>query len=234
LSAKEKITVKYAAEMFGTFVLVFAGLGAAVLGGGQAGVVGIALAFGVALMAMAYTLGPISGCHINPAVSLGMFLSKRMSLSDMFGYWIAQIIGGILAAAVVLVIAKGGPNGYSAAASGLAANGFADHSPGQYSWLSALIAETFLTMVLVLTVLGATDKRAPAGFAGIPIGLTLTAIHFAGVPVTNASFNPARSIAPAIFVGGWAMEQIWLFIVAPMLGAVLASRVYLGLRPEGR
>lgn len=226
--------MKYAAELFGTFVLVLAGLGAAVLGGGQVGVVGIALAFGVALMAMAYTLGPISGCHINPAVSLGMFLSKRMSLNDMFGYWIAQIIGGILAAAVVLVIAKGGANGYDAAAAGFAANGFAAHSPGQYSWLSALIAETFLTMVLVLTVLGATDKRAPVGFAGIPIGLTLTAIHFAGVPVTNGSFNPARSIAPAIFVGGWAMEQIWLFIVAPMLGAVLASRIYLGLRPEGR
>lgn len=226
--------MKYAAEMFGTFVLVLAGLGAAVLAGGQVGIVGIALAFGLALMAMVYTLGPISGCHINPAVSLGMFLSKRMSLTDMFGYWIAQIVGAILAAAVVLVIAKGAPDGYNATVAGFAANGYGDHSPGHYSWLSGLIAETFLTMVLVLTVLGATDNRAPAGFAGIPIGLTLTAIHFAGVPVTNGSFNPARSIGPAVFVGGWAMEEIWLFIIAPMLGALLASRVYMGLKTSGR
>jgi aquaporin Z len=226
--------MKYAAEMFGTFVLVLAGLGAAVLGGGQFGIVGIALAFGIALMTMAYTLGPISGCHINPAVSLGMFLTKRMSLTDMFGYWIAQIIGAILAAAVVLVIANGGPDGYNASVSGFAANGYADHSPGHYSLIAALVAEAFLTMILVLTVLSTTDSRVPAGIAPIPIGLALTAIHFAGVPVTNGSFNPARSIGPAVFVGGWAMVQIWLFILAPMIGAVLASRVYLGLKPSGK
>jgi aquaporin Z len=223
---------KYAAEMFGTFVLVFAGLGAAVLG--QVGVVGIALAFGISLMAMAYTLGPISGCHINPAVSLGMFLSKRMSLNDMLFYWGAQVIGAILAAAVVLVILHFGPGNYDAHAAGFAANGYGEHSPGSYSMLSGFLAEMFLTMILVVTVLGTTDNRTPAGFAGIPVGLTLTAIHFAGVPVTNGSFNPARSIAPAIFVGGWAMEQIWLFIVAPMVGAVLASRVYLWLKPAGK
>lgn len=226
--------MKYAAEMFGTFVLVLAGLGAAVLAGGQVGIVGIALAFGLTLMAMAYTLGPISGCHINPAVSLGMFLAKRMSLSDMFGYWIAQILGAILAAAVVLVIAHGAPGGYDQTAAGFGANGFGDHSPGHYSMIACFIAETFLTMILVLTVLGTTDNRTPAGFAAIPIGLTLTAIHFAGVPVTNGSFNPARSIGPAVFVGGWAMEQIWLFILAPMVGAVLASRIYFGLKPSGK
>ena len=223
--------MRYAAELFGTFVLVFAGLGAAVLGGGQAGVVGIALAFGIALMAMAYAIGPISGCHINPAVSLGMFLSKRMPLRDMFLYWASQVIGAILAAAVVLVIAHQGAGNFDPSVTGFGANGYGEHSPGHYSWLGALIAETFLTMILVLTVLGATDERVPPGFAPIPIGLTLTAIHFAGLPVTNGSFNPARSIGPAIFVGGWAMEQIWLFIVAPMLGAVLASRIYLGERP---
>jgi aquaporin Z len=223
--------MKYAAELFGTFVLVFAGLGAAVLGGGQGGVVGIALAFGIALMAMAYTIGPISGCHINPAVSLGMFLSKRMPLRDMFLYWASQVIGAILAAAVVLVIAHQGSGSFDPSVTGFGANGYGEHSPGHYSWLGALIAETFLTMILVLTVLGATDERVPPGFAPIPIGLTLTAIHFAGLPVTNGSFNPARSIGPAIFVGGWAMEQIWLFIVAPMLGAVLASRIYLGEKP---
>ena len=226
--------MRYAAEMFGTFVLVFAGLGAAVLGGGQAGIVGIALAFGIALLAMVYVLGPISGCHLNPAVSLGMFLSKRMPLRDMFLYWASQVIGAILAAAVVLVIAHQGPGNYDPGVTGFGANGYGDHSPGHYSWLAAFIAETFLTMILVLTVLGATDDRAPAGFAGIPIGLSLTAIHFAGVPITNGSFNPARSIGPAIFVGGWAMEQIWLFIIAPLVGAVLASRIYLGVKPESQ
>jgi aquaporin Z len=227
--------MKYAAELFGTFVLVFAGLGAAVLGGKHFGIVGVALAFGLALMAMAYAVGPISGCHINPAVSLGMWLSKRMGFTEMIGYWIAQCIGAIIAAGVVLFIANSVPGGYSAAASGLAANGFGpDHSPDHYSMAAAFVAEMFLTMLLVITVLGATDNRAPAGFAGIPIGLILTAIHFAGVPVTNGSFNPARSIGPAVFVGGWALQQLWLFFVAPFVGAVLASRVYMGLKPSAR
>ncbi|HEY6271223.1 MAG TPA: aquaporin Z [Terriglobales bacterium] len=222
--------MKYAAELFGTFVLVFAGLGAAVLGGSRFGIVGIALAFGLSLMAMAYALGPISGCHINPAVTLGMLLSRRMGFKEAVGYWIAQIIGGIIASGVVLFIAKGGQAGYNLAVSGLGANGYADHSPDGYTWAACFVAEMFLTMLLVLTVLGATDNRAPAGFAGIPIGLILTAIHFAGVPVTNGSFNPARSIGPAVYVGGWALQQLWLFIVAPMVGGVLASRIYLGTR----
>jgi aquaporin Z len=225
--------MKYAAELFGTFVLVFAGLGTAVIAGGQVGNVGVALAFGLALLAMVYTVGPISGCHINPAVTFGMFLSKRISQKDMIGYWIAQVIGGIIAAGVVLFIASGAP-GYNLATSGLAANGFLEHSPGHYGLGAAFVAEMFLTMLLVITVLAATDDRAPAGFAGIPIGLTLTTIILAGIPVTNGSFNPARSIGPAVFAGGWAIEQLWLFIVAPLFGAVLASRVYLGLRGRNR
>jgi aquaporin Z len=222
--------MKYAAELFGTFVLVFAGLGAAVLGGSKFGIIGVALAFGLSLMAMAYALGPISGCHINPAVTLGMLLSRRMGFMEAVGYWVAQIIGGVIGSGVVLFIANGTPAGYNAAVGGLAANGYGLHSPDGYNWIACFVAETFLTMLLVLTVLGATDNRAPAGFAGIPIGLILTAIHFAGVPVTNGSFNPARSIGPAVYVGGWALQQLWLFIVAPMLGGILASRIYLGTR----
>ncbi len=226
--------MKYGAELFGTFVLVLAGLGTAVIAGGHVGNVGVAFAFGLALMAMVYTVGPISGCHINPAVSLGMFLSKRMSLKEMLGYWLAQAIGGVLAAGVVLVIANGAPEGYNAAMSGLAATGYGDHSPGHYGLWAGFVAEMFLTMVLVATVLGATDDRAPAGFAGIPIGLALTTIILVGIPVTNGSFNPARSIGPALWVGGWALAQLWLFIVAPLAGAVLASRVYLGLKKTTR
>jgi aquaporin Z len=222
--------MKYAAELFGTFVLVFAGLCTAVIAGGEVHNVGVALAFGLSLMAMAYTLGPISGCHINPAVTLGMLLSRRMGFTEAVGYWIAQIIGAVIAAGVVLFIAKGAPGGYNAATAGLAANGYLDHSPGGYSLAAAFVAEMFLTMLLVLTVLGSTDNRAPAGFAGIPIGLILTVLILAGIPVTNGSFNPARSIGPAVYVGGWALRQLWLFIVAPMAGGVLASRIYLGTR----
>lgn len=226
--------MKYAAELFGTFVLVFAGLGAAVLGGSQFGIVGIALAFGLALMAMAFAVGPVSGCHINPAVSLAMVIAKRMSIVEMLGYWVAQVVGGIIAGAVVLFIAMQKSGGYSAATSGFAANGYGAHSPGGYGVGAAFVVEMVCTMLLCATVLGATDKRAPAGFAGIPIGLILTGIHFAGVPVTNGSFNPVRSIAPAVFVGGWAMEQLWLFILAPLVGGVLAAIVYMaigGTRP---
>ena len=221
--------MKYTAELFGTFVLVFAGLGAAVLAGGQVGIVGIALAFGLALMAMAYAVGPVSGCHINPAVSLAMVLTKRMGITEMLGYWVAQVVGGIVGAAVVLFIASQAQGGYSAGLTGFAANGYGAHSPGHYSLAAAFVVEMVCTMLLVTTVLGATDKRAPAGFAGIPIGLVLVAIHFAGVPVTNGSFNPVRSIAPAIFVGGWALQQLWLFIAAPLAGGVLASVIYMAI-----
>jgi aquaporin Z len=225
--------MKYAAELFGTFVLVFAGVGTAVIAGSQVGNVGVAFAFGLALMAMAFALGPVSGCHINPAVTLGMLVSKRISAAEAVGYWISQIIGAIIAAGVVYFIAGGSP-AYSIAANGLAANGYGAHSPGSYSLGACFVAEMFLTMLLVFTVLGATDDRAPAGFAGIPIGLILTTIILAGIPVTNGSFNPARSIGPAIWVRGWALEQLWLFIAAPMAGGILAARVYMGIKAVKR
>jgi aquaporin Z len=221
--------MKYAAELFGTFVLVFAGLGTAVLAGSQVGNVGVAFAFGLSLLAMAYTMGPVSGCHINPAVTLGMLAARRISAKDAVGYWIAQAIGATIASGVVLFIVEGAPGGSLASLAG-AANGYGAHSPGQYSMAACFVAEMFLTMLLVITVLGATDDRAPAGFAGIPIGLILTTIILAGIPVTNGSFNPARSIGPAIWVGGWALEQLWLFIIAPMIGGLLAARVYVSIR----
>jgi aquaporin Z len=224
--------MKYAAELFGTFVLVFAGLGTAVLAGSQVGNLGVAFAFGLSLLAMAYTMGPISGCHVNPAVTLGMLAAKRISGKDAVGYWIAQAIGATVASGIVLFIAQGAPGGSLASLAG-AANGYGAHSPGQYGMAACFVAEMFLTMLLVMTVLGATDDRAPAGFAGIPIGLILTTIILAGIPVTNGSFNPARSIGPAIWVGGWALEELWLFIAAPMVGGYMAARIYLGIREKG-
>jgi aquaporin Z len=225
--------VKYAAELFGTFVLVFAGLTTAVIAGGQVHNVGVALAFGLSLMAMAFTVGPISGCHINPAVTLGMLLSKRIQLGQALGYMASQVLGAIVAAGVVLFIANGIPGGYNAGISGLASNGYGPHSPDHYSLIACFAAEMFLTMLLVITVLGSTDDRAPAGFAGIPIGFILSVIILAGIPITNGSFNPARSIGPAIFAGGWALEQLWLFIVAPLAGGVLAAGVFAAIRPAG-
>jgi aquaporin Z len=224
--------MKYAAELIGTFVLVFAGLGTAVIAGSKVGNVGVAMAFGLALLAMAYSVGPLSGCHINPAVTLGMLASGRISIKDTVGYWVAQSVGATIASGVVLFIAEGAPGGSLASLAG-AANGFGDHSPAGYAMGAAFVAEMFLTMLLVFTVLGATDDRAPAGFAGIPIGLILTTIILAGIPVTNGSFNPARSIGPAVWVRGWALEQLWLFIVAPMAGGVLAAVLYKGTRKVG-
>jgi aquaporin Z len=221
--------MKYAAELFGTFVLVFAGLTTAVIAGGQVHNVGVAMAFGLSLLAMAYAVGPVSGCHINPAVTLGMLVARRIGGKEAVGYWISQCIGGIIASGVVLFLATHAPGGSLASLAG-AANGYADHSPGSYTMWACFVAEMFLTMLLVFTVLGATDDRAPAGFAGIPIGLILTVIILAGIPITNGSFNPARSIGPAVWVRGWAIDQLWLFIVAPMLGGILAARVYVGIR----
>lgn len=221
--------MKYAAELIGTFVLVFAGLGTAVIAGSKVGNVGVAMAFGLALLAMAFAVGPISGCHINPAVTLGMLVSGRMNVKDAVGYWVAQCVGAIIASGIVLFIAEGAAGGSIASLAG-AANGFGDHSPANYSMAAAFVAEMFLTMLLVFTVLGATDERAPAGFAGIPIGLILTTIILAGIPVTNGSFNPARSVGPAVLVGGWALQQLWLFIVAPMAGGVLAALLYKSTR----
>ncbi len=219
---------RYFAEFVGTFVLVFGGCGAAVLAGDKIGFAGVALAFGLSLLAMVYTIGHVSGCHINPAVTLGLLIAKKFEPRYAIGYWVAQIVGGIVAAACLLIIAKGAPNGYDPGTLGFAANGFGAHSPGHYGLGAALLTEVILTFFLVLTVIGATDLKAPVGFAGIPIGLVLVLIHLVGIPVTNTSVNPARSIGPALFVGGWALQQLWLFLLAPLAGAALAAVVYRG------
>jgi aquaporin Z len=224
---------RYVAEAVGTFVLVFGGCGSAVLAGEKIGFLGVSLAFGLSLLAMAYTIGPISGCHINPAVTVGMLLSRKLESRYALGYVVAQVVGALVGAGILLVIAKGLPGGYDPGVAGFAANGYGEHSPGHYGLGAALLVEIVLTAFLVLTVLGATDINAPVGFAGIPIGLVLVLIHLVGIPVTNTSVNPARSIGPAVFVGGWALEQLWVFIVAPLIGAVLASALYRGMRgPE--
>jgi aquaporin Z len=221
---------RYYAEFFGTFVLVFGGVGSAVLAGGKIGFAGVALAFGLSLLAMVYTIGPISGCHVNPAVTFGLLLSGKFDAADVPGYVIAQILGAIAAAGVILIIAKGIPGGYDAAVGGLGSDGFGAHSPGGYGMAAAFVCEAVMTSFLVLTVLGATDVKAPVGFAGIPIGLVLTLIHLVSIPVTNTSVNPARSIGPAIFVGGWALSQLWLFIVAPLIGSVIGAVAYAIIR----
>ncbi len=221
---------KYSAEFIGTFVLVFGGVGSAVLAGPKIGFLGVAFAFGLSLLAMVYTIGPISGCHVNPAVTLGVLMAKKIGARDATGYVIAQVLGAIVASALILLVANGAPTGYDLAQGGLGANGYGAHSPGGYSLLACFVAEVILTMFLVLTVLGATDVKAPVGFAGLAIGLVLTLIHLVGIPVTNTSVNPARSIGPAVFVGGWAVGQLWLFIVAPLIGAALAAVAYQAMR----
>lgn len=217
---------KYFAELVGTFVLVFGGVGSAVLAGKHIGFEGVAFAFGLSLLAMVYTIGPISGCHINPAVTFGVFLTKKIVAKDAAMYVIAQIIGAVVASGCILAIARGVPGGYYASVGGLGANGYGMHSPGLFNMQAAFLAEVILTAFLVLTVLGSTDIKAPVGFAGLAIGLVLTLIHLVGIPITNTSVNPARSIGPAVFVGGWAIQQLWLFIVAPLVGAALAAFVY--------
>lgn len=229
----ERIMKRYVAEAVGTFVLVFGGCGSAVLAGDKIGFLGVSLAFGLSLLAMVYAIGPISGCHINPAVTVGLLLSKKLDAKSAVGYVIAQVVGAVVAAGVLLLIAKGLPTGYEPSVAGFAANGYGAHSPTGYGLGAALVAEIVLTAFLVLTVLGATDISAPVGFAGLPIGLVLTLIHLVGIPVTNTSVNPARSIGPAVFVGGWALSQLWLFVLAPLIGAVLAVGVYQAIRqPE--
>jgi aquaporin Z len=227
---------KLIAEFLGTFWLVFGGCGSAVLAAKflttegatplnlGIGLVGVALAFGLTVLTMAYAIGHVSGCHLNPAVSVGLFVGRRFSGAELLPYILAQVAGGIAGAWVLSVIA-GGQAGFTTAA-GFAANGYGDHSPGHYTMLSGLVAEVVLTFFFLIIILGATDKRAPQGFAPIAIGLGLTLIHLIGIPVTNLSVNPARSTGPAVFVGGWALEQLWLFWMAPILGAVLAGVVY--------
>lgn len=216
------------AEFFGTFWLVFGGCGSAVLAAAfpnlGIGFLGVALAFGLTVLTMAYAIGHISGCHLNPAVSVGLLVGGRFPGSDLIAYVVAQVIGAVAGAGVLLVIASG-KAGFSTAG-GFASNGYADHSPGGYSLVACLVAEVVLTFFFLLIILGATDKRVPAGFAPIAIGLGLTLIHLIGIPVTNLSVNPARSTGPAVFVGGWALEQLWLFWVAPIVGAALAGVVY--------
>ena len=221
----------YLAELVGTFVLVFGGCGAAVLAGDHIGFAGVAGAFGLSLLVMVYTIGPISGCHINPAVTLGLWLAGKFPAGRILGYWIAQIIGGIIAAGVLLVIAKGTGH-YDPTATGFASNGFGDRSPGHYGLGAAFLCEIVMTAFLILVILGSTDIRAPVGFAGIAIGLVLTLIHLVSIPVTNTSVNPARSIGPALYAGSAAISQLWLFIIAPLIGAALAAGLYAVLRAE--
>ena len=219
---------KLLAEFFGTFWLVFGGCGAAVLAAGVPGVgigwLGVSFAFGLTVMTMAFAIGHISGCHLNPAVSLGLAVGGRFPFRELPGYVVSQLLGAGAGAAVLYLIASGA-SGFDLAG-GFAANGFGEHSPAGYSMAAGAVAEVVLTFMFLLIILGATDERAPAGFAPLAIGLGLTLIHLIGIPVTNLSVNPARSTGPALFVGGWALQQLWLFWVAPLVGGALAGVVY--------
>lgn len=219
---------KYLAEFIGTFWLVLGGCGSAVLAAAfpevGIGLLGVSFAFGLTVLTMAYAIGHISGCHLNPAVSIGLCVAGRFSSKELFQYIVAQVLGGIAAAGVLYLIASG-KDGFSLS-NGFASNGFGEHSPGGYGMVAALVAEIVMTMMFLFVILGSTDKRAPQGFAPIAIGLCLTLIHLISIPVTNTSVNPARSTAVAVFVGDWAVSQLWLFWVAPIVGAVLGALVY--------
>lgn len=228
---------KYLAEFFGTLLLVFVGVGTAVFDGKGVGALGISLAFGLTLLALAYAIGPISGCHINPAVTIGAALAGRMKGSDVVPYWIAQFLGGICGFGFLAVILMGSPSAASGATSlggtdfihasaAAVSNGYGDHSPAGYGMAAGFVAEALLTFVLVFTVLGSTAAPAASGFAGIPIGMALAVANLVGIPITNASINPARSLGPAIYAGGWALGQLWLFIVAPLVGGIIAALIY--------
>ncbi|MDX7991729.1 aquaporin Z [Xenorhabdus littoralis] len=223
---------KLSAEFLGTFWLVFGGCGSAVLAAAfpQLGIgfVGVSLAFGLTVVTMAYAVGHISGGHFNPAVTLGLFAGGRISAKDVIPYIIAQVIGGIAAAAVLYLIASG-KSGFDATASGFASNGYGDHSPGGFSLQAAIIIELVLTAFFLIVILGATDKNAPAGFAPLAIGLSLTLIHLISIPVTNTSVNPARSTAVAIFQGTWALEQLWVFWLIPLIGGAIGGLLYRSL-----
>jgi aquaporin Z len=222
------------AEFFGTFWLVSGGCGSAVLSAAYPGLgigfLGVALAFGLTVVVMVFALGHISGGHLNPAISLGLVVGKRFPASNLIPYIVAQVVGAIAAAGVLYVIASG-REGFSLAG-GFASNGYGEHSPGGYSLLACLIAEIVLTFIFLLVVMGSTDRRAPQGFAALAIGLCLTGIHLVGIPVTNLSVNPARSTGPALFVGGWAVKQLWLFWLAPLIGGALGGGVYRAILEE--
>src|SRR4030095_9056916 len=217
------------AEFLGTFMLVFGGCGSAVLAaafpGVGIGLLGVSLAFGLTVLTMAYAVGRVSGGHFNPAVTVGLFTAKRIPAADLVPYILAQLVGAVAAAAVLLLIARGKPE-YSLAVNGLAANGYGEHSPGGYSMMAGFVIETVLTFFFLIVILGSTEKAAPQGFGPLAIGLALTLIHLISIPVTNTSVNPARSTGPALFVGGWALAQLWLFWVAPLAGAVVAGLLY--------
>ncbi|HEX2185283.1 MAG TPA: aquaporin Z [Chloroflexota bacterium] len=219
---------RLSAEFIGTFWLVFGGCGSAVLAAAfpdvGIGLLGVSLAFGLTVLTMAYAIGHISGCHLNPAVSVGLWLGRRFPARDILPYVVAQVLGAIAGALVLLAIASG-TAGFDLS-DGFAANGYAEHSPGNYSLVAGLVAEIVLTFMFLMIILGATDGRAPQGFAPIAIGLGLTLIHLVGIPVTNLSVNPARSTGPAVMVGGWALMQLWMFWVAPLIGAAVAGFAY--------
>lgn len=228
------LSKRFMAEIIGTFWLVFGGCGSAVLAAAfpqvGIGLLGVSLAFGLTVLTMAFAIGHISGCHLNPAVTVGLASGRRFPWNEVIPYALVQVIGAIVASTVLYVIASG-KEGFSLTG-GFAANGYATHSPGGYSLTAALVAEVVLTFMFLMIILGATDRRAPAGFAPIAIGLGLTLIHLIGIPVTNLSVNPARSTGPALFVGGWALAQLWLFWLAPLAGAWLAGQVYRTLWEE--
>lgn len=219
---------KYVAELFGTFWLVLGGCGSAVLAAAfpdvGIGLLGVSLAFGLTVLTMAFAIGHISGCHLNPAVSIGLWAGGRFEANQLLPYIIAQVLGGLVAGGVLFLIASGAA-GFDVSA-GFASNGYGEHSPGGYSMVAALITEVVMTMMFLVVILGATDKRAPPGLAPIAIGLCLTLIHLISIPVTNTSVNPARSTGVALFVGDWAVAQLWLFWVAPIVGAVIGAVVY--------
>ena len=225
---------KYLAEAIGTFWLTFAGCGSAVIAARfpevGIGLVGVALAFGLTVLTMAYAIGHISGCHVNPAVTVGLWAGGRFPSQEVAPYVVSQVVGAIVAAAVLYIIANGAP-GFDLA-KGFAANGYGAHSPGQYNLLSGFSAELVLTMMFLFVIMGSTHGKAPVGFAPIAIGLCLTLIHLVDIPITNASVNPARSTGPALFVGGWALAQLWLFWVAPLLGGALGGLLYRWLSEE--
>jgi aquaporin Z len=231
-------TRKYVAEAIGTFWLTFAGCGSAVIAAGfpqvGIGLLGVSLAFGLSVVTMAYAIGHISGCHLNPAVTVGLYAGGRFPANDVVPYIVAQVIGAIVGAGVLYVIASGAP-GFDLA-KGFASNGYAEHSPGKYGLTSALIAEVVLTMLFLFVIMGATHGKAPAGFAPLAIGLMLCLIHLISIPVTNTSVNPARSTGPALFVGGWALAQLWLFWVAPLIGGAAGGLLYrwLSEEPQGQ
>ncbi len=217
---------KYLAELVGTFILVLFGCGTAVVAGDKVGIVGIAFAFGFALIGAAYGIGPISGCHINPAVSLGVWTAGRMSAKDLIGYWVGQFLGGILAATVLSLIMRGVDGGYNIAVSGLGQDGWGVGYQGGYDVTSAIVFEFVATLIFVIVILGSTQKSAPAGFAGLAIGITLVVIHIFGIHITGVSVNPARSLGPALLVGGQALAQVWLFLLVPSVAGIVAGLLF--------